>query len=216
MRFVRPLLLWIALALWLATVARAGLPEPSNWLVPALIPVVGHDAAGNPDRRGEVLIVARDLANTPVPGVQVVLDFGNCAEVRLCSDPHDPDAVVDCARGTIAKITDANGEVRFRVVGCSIGIPGTPGSGYSCARIYGDGVLQTFAAAAIYDLVGCNGLAPPDLSAWLADFFGPYNPARADYDGSGYVGASDFSLLLLAFFAAESIANCAGSGPCAP
>lgn len=213
----------VASALALAAVCSvpstslAGFPEPANWTTPALIPVVGHDANGVPDSRGGILIVARDLANLPMPGVLVELDFSACTELQLCADPHDPDATVDCGARRVHKFTDQNGEVRFRVIGCSSAVPGTPGASYNCAQILGDGELKASPSVAIYDLTGCNGLGPADLSAWLDDFFGGLDPARADYDGTGSpLGPSDLALWLKAFFDAGSIANCSNGGPCAP
>jgi hypothetical protein len=197
-----------------STAARAQIidPGPLNWDVPSLIPVVGHDANGVPDPRGEIRIVVRDFANLPVGGVVVVLDFSNCAELSLCADPHDPDATVNCAARTVTKVSAANGEVRFRVVGCSTAAPGGPGSGNNCARIYGDGVLAAFPTVAIYDLTGCDGLAPADLAAWLTDFLaGPGNLGRDDYDGSGSTGPADLSPWLEAFFDAQSVENDSGA-----
>jgi len=210
------LLLALAAVLPCFSNAEGGVPSPANWIVPALIPVVGEDPNGVPDPRGEIHIVARDLANNPMPGVEVVIDFSVCTELRLCADPRDPDAIVDCAAHRVRKLTDANGEVRFRIVGCSSGAPGTPGSPANSARIYGDGVLEASPSVAIYDLVGCNGASAADLSAWLDDFFNGWNPARGDYDGSGQIGPADLGLWLKTFFAAGSLANCASGGPCSP
>lgn len=206
----------LALARFGPAPASAGIidPGPFPWTIPALIPVVGHDAAGTPDPRGEVLIVIRDLANTPIPGSRVILDFSFCSDLSLCSDPHDPDAVVNCVSKTVTKFTDMNGEVRFRVVGCSSAAPGSPGAGAHCARIYADGVLGGFPNVAIYDLTGCDGLHSSDLGAWLTDFFSVAQPNRADYDGDMLLGGTDLSLWLAAFFASNSILNCAGGLPC--
>jgi len=191
-------------------------PAPFNWVVPPMIPVVGHDANGVPDARGEVVVFIRDLANLPVPNSLVTLDFSGCPDLRLCTDSHDPDAVLNCALASVSKFTDVNGSARFRVVGCSVGIPGSPGSPWNCARIYADGVLGGSPYVASYDLVGCDGLTPVDISAWLEDFFGGNNPPRADLDGSGDLGAGDLGRFLDAFFASGSLLNCSPGGLCGP
>lgn len=191
-------------------------PTPVVWDIPALIPVYGYDAVGVADPRGEFVITIRDLAMNPVPGALVVLDFSNCADLRLCVDPHDADAVVDCDTRTLRKVTGLNGQVRFRVVGCSVAAPGSAGASTPCARVYADGVLGGSAAVAIYDLIGCDGLAPADASAWLTDLFGGLDPLRGDYDGSGALGPADLGLWLNAFFADGSLANCSSGGRCGP
>ncbi|MEO5879482.1 MAG: hypothetical protein ABIR22_04905 [Candidatus Eisenbacteria bacterium] len=181
-----------------------------------MIPLVGHDAAGSADPVGEVLVVVRDIANRSVPGAVVVIDFSACGDLRLCADPHDPNALVNCANRTVTKVAGLVGEARFRIVGCSIRVPGEPGDGGNCARIYADGDLLAYPSVAIYDLEGCNGLGPPDLSAWLSDYFVGLSPTSGDYDLSYDLGPNDLSLWLTAFFGAGSLANCSNGGRCGP
>lgn len=199
-------------------IGLAQVPTPANSITPRMIPVVGHDASGVPDPIGEVTVIFRDLANQPIAGALIQLDFSACTELRLCADSHDPSAVTDCAQRTITKVSDANGAARFRVVGYSVAPPGTPGAPYNAARVYADGVLLASPSVAIYDLTGGGGLTPADLSAWLDDFFGGFDPARSDYDDTGApLGPSDLARWLTAFFASGSIQNCTpGSGSCAP
>jgi hypothetical protein len=193
--------------------ASAGLPPCCNSTVPSTIPVVGHDGSGLPDAIGEITVVVRDLANNPVEGAMVVLDFSNCTELRLCAGAHDPGVFVDCPTRTVRRLTDVNGRALFRVTGWSVATPGTPGAPYHSGKIYADGVLLGSPNVAIYDLDG-NGLSAADLSAFLADFFSGSNPARSDYDDNGTVGANDLSKWLSAYFAGGSVANCSPEGPC--
>ena len=224
LRSPRALMLVIALTAGfvgpaLASAPRPALsttPSPVVWDIPAVISVYGHDAVGVADPRGEFVITIRDLAMNPIPSAVVTLDFSGCLDLRLCVDPHDPDAVANCGTGTLTKVTDQNGRARFRVVGCSVAVPGSAGASQNCARVYADGVLGGSPSVAIYDLTGCDGLAPADASAWLTDYFGGLNPARGDYDGSEQLGPADLSLWLLAFFADGSLANCSNGGRCGP
>jgi hypothetical protein len=206
--------LLVSLFLLIAAPARGGeVPSPSNSTVPSLIPVIGFNAGGVADPIGEVTVVHRDLANNPIAGALIRFDFSACTEMRLCADPHDPDAVVGCAQRTVSKITDANGVARFRVVGWSVAAPGTPGAAYNAAKIYADGVQLGSPSVAIYDLTGANGLTSADLSAWLTDFFSGSEPARGDYSNTGSpLGPADLSRWLTAFFANGSILN----GPACP
>ena len=203
----------VLLACSVATPARAGFPPYWNSTVPPMIPVVGHDAAGNPDPVGDITISVRDLANNPVAGAMVVLDLSACTELRLCAGSHDPNVFVDCSTKTVRRLTDANGLVHFRVMGWSVGVPGTPGAPYNSAKVYADGVLLASPSVSIYDLDG-HGLGAADLSAWLTDFFSGSNAARDDYDATQTVAAADLSAWLKAFFAGGSIANCVPEGLC--
>ena len=188
-------------------------PPPNNSVVPALIPVVGHGASGLPDPTGEIEVIVRDFSNQLVPGALVVLDFGDCTELRLCADAHDPGVTVDCATRTVRRSSDASGSARFRVMGWSVAAPGTPGAPVHSAMVFADGVLLGRPTVAIYDL-DAQGLGAADLADWLRDFFSGLDPARGDYDGSGALSASDLSKWLTAYFAGGSVANCSPEGPC--
>lgn len=210
------LLASLALATLAVTPARAGFPPVFDWSIPSQILVVGEDANGVADPLGEFTVVIRDIVGQPVGGVLVIVEFANCSDVRLAVDQRDPDAILNCGNRSVAKTTDGNGTVRFRIVGSSSASPGGPGSPTGCAAIYADGILGGNPRVAILDLAGSDGLAPADISAWLDDFFGPYQPERADYDGNQVLGAGDLSKLLDAFFAAGSTTNLQGGGACSP
>jgi hypothetical protein len=188
-------------------------PGPINATVPAMIPIVGHDAAGVPDPIGEFTVSVRDLANNPVAGAAIVIDFSQCTELRLCASDHDPNVIVDCANRRVMRTADASGTARFRVMGWSTAGPAGPGAPYNSAHIFADGVLLNHPSVAIHDL-DTGGLGAQDLSRWLADFFSGQNLARDDYDATQTVGVSDLSMWLKAYFAAGSPANCSPEGPC--
>lgn len=213
-RSAAPMLGALLAALLAASPVRAGVPSPSNWTVPPMILVVGEDGNGIPDSVGEFTIDARDLANQPMAGVLVTIDFSGCNDIRLAANPQDPDAIVDCALRTVSKHADANGIAVFRIAGSCSAPPGSPGSGLHCVPILGDGVVQFYVDAATIDLTGGDGLGPADFSAWLDDFFGGLQPIRSDFDHSGDLGAADLSRMLDIFFASGSITNNQGGGAC--
>lgn len=197
----------------LAPAANADVPSPPNATVPACIAVMGHDAGGVLDPLSQFTVTLRDLANNPVAGAMIVVDFGAVSELRLCANDHDVNLIVDCGTRTVRRTTDVNGIATFRIAGWSIATPGAPGAPYHGGKIYADGVLLGSPTIQIYDL-NPNGLSAADLSSWLGDFFSGNDPARGDYDCSGALGASDFSMWLTAYFAGGSPANCSPGGPC--
>ena len=193
--------------------ASAGVPSPPNATFPRCIGIMGHNAGGIPDPLSEFVVTFRDLANNPVTGAMVVIDFSACTELRLCSDDHNPNIFVDCPTRTVRSLTNANGVATFRVMGWSVATSGTPGSPYDSAKVFADGLLLGSSTVQIFDL-DKNGLGAGDLGSWLGDFFSGNNPARGDYDCSGTLGAADLGEWLGRYFASGSTANCSPEGPC--
>jgi len=213
------------------TAAHGSVPSPANSIVPTHFSLVGtsNDIA---DPAGGFTVFLRDLANIPIEGALVVVDLSQCPDVRLCADPHDgcvPGSLatmgggggpppfdscqtVDCATRTVRKFSSAAGTASFRIVGSSIGPMSGSGSPAHCARVYEDGVLIGSPSVSLYDLNG-GGVGPSDLSVWLTDFFGPYNPPRSDYNGSGLVDPADLSSWLILFFGAGSAVGCTNLCP---
>lgn len=205
---------WLAIAGFVAALALIGspaagqIPFPYWSTMPEAIRIVGLNGGGTPDPSGEFEVVVRDRWNNPLPNISVIVDFSQCGDVRLCTDPHDPAAIVNCQTRTVRKDTGAGGRVTFRIVGHSTAVPGAPGSVGSCARFYFEGIGGRSARVSIYDLSGGDGLGSSDLSAWLADYFSANSPARADYDADGTVGAADLSRWLDVFFSGGSSNGC--------
>ena len=196
---------------WGTARATIDVPSPANSTAPTHLSVMGLSSLGGPDFYSEILVEVRGYANELMVGSVVMIDFSGCADARLCSDPHDSNAIVNCAGRTVAKVTNVSGQARFRFVGSSVGGAGAIAP---CARIYADGVLLRSPSVAIFDLTGNDGLSPQDLGLWLDDFFSGHAPAREDYDGDGAVGPGDLSLWLQAYFASGSVTNCGNAGLC--
>jgi hypothetical protein len=201
-----------AAGLLIASAAMAGVPSPGNSTVPACVTLVGS-LAGVPDAAaGQFTVIVRDLANNPLNGASVVIDFSNATDLAICSDQLDAGALVNCAAKTTRKFTDITGSVTFTVLGGSNGA-GNATTLLGGGRIFANGTLLGSPTVPAYDLDGASGVGANDLSAWLTDF-GSGNPyGRSDFDCSGTIGANDLSFWLTEFGNGTSSASCAVSCP---
>jgi hypothetical protein len=189
----------------------SSVPPSLNWTVPPCISLVGSDGhLASPIGAFEVVI--RDLANNPMPGVEVTVEVSNATDIHLCAQQLDPGVVMDCPNGRARATTDANGVARFTLLGGSNGA-GNASTLLNGGRIYAFGVLGGTPTVSAYDLDGESGVGSNDLSAWLGDFGSGVAYGRADYDCSGALGANDFSLWLTAFGAGNQVASCAAACP---
>jgi hypothetical protein len=183
-----------------------------NSTTPACIMLVGSYGGAPDAAAGQFTVIVRDLANNPLVGATVVIDISNAIDMAICSDQHDPSAVVDCAGGRVSKLTASDGSVTFTILGHSNGA-GNASSLLNSGRIFSNGTRIQSPTVAAYDLDGANGVGAADLSAWLTDF-GSGNPyGRSDYDCNGTVGAGDLSFWLTEFGAGTSAASCAVACP---
>lgn len=197
---VRKATLLSACSMLVAASAFAGVPSPGNSTLPspAFFTVVGH-SLGTPDALGTFSIVVRDLANNPINGSSVVLDFSAASDLVPASDQLDAGAsTVNCAAKTVRKFSGVTGTATFTVVGAANNSGASPGAGLNGVKVYADGVLLGSLTAAVLDQDGGGGAGANDLSLWLTDagslgYFG-----RSDYDYSGDLGANDLSLWLTA------------------
>lgn len=188
-----------------------GVPSPLNWTVPHCISLVGSDGV-NASPLGAFQVVIRDLANNPVPGVEVRVDVSNAADIHLCAQQLAPGVLMDCPAGVASATTDENGIARFTLLGGSNGA-GNASTLLGGGRIYGDGTLGGSPSVSVYDLDGDSGVGANDLSAWFGDFVSGNPYGRSDYDCSDSLGANDFSFWLTAFGSSTQLASCAASCP---
>jgi len=209
---VRKATLLTAAGMLVATAAMAGVPSAANSTTPACITLVGA-LAGVPDAAaGQFTVTVRDLANNPLNGASVVIDLSGCADLAICSDQLDANALVNCGAKTTRKFTDATGKVTFVVLGGSNG-GGNASTLLGGGKIFANGTLLQTPTVSAFDLDNAGGVGANDLSAWLTDF-GSGNPyGRSDYDCSGGIGANDLSLWLTEFGAGTSASSCAASCP---
>jgi hypothetical protein len=202
----------LAFALMLAALAATGrsaigadLPSPANSTIPGSIRVVGADAFGHPDPVGMFAVTYRDLANNPIPGARIRVDFSAATDIQLCGVQG---AGVTLVAGGVEGITDANGAVTMTLLGHAI--PNATAQPAWAVRIFADDQLLGGVPCAAFDLDGVNGVSGADLSLWLADFVSATNPARGDYDNNAGLGGNDLKLWLEVFTRGTSAQSCPG------
>jgi hypothetical protein len=186
-----------------------GFPPVVNGTFPSCVGLVASDGSPAAREFGEFHVFVRDLANNPMPGVAIRVDFSFIPELRIASDQHDPDAIVDCAGKSVTKISDVNGGAVFCIIGSSI--PGEPATTLlGGARIYADGFLAANPTANTFDLNGTAGLGAGDLAVFLDDFASGLSLGRSDFNCSGIVSAADLSVWLSALASGSQLVSAVG------
>lgn len=205
-------LLLLLLGLATPSLALAGLPPVSNSTVPSCISLVGSYGGVPATAAGGFVVIVRDLANNPIAGASVVIDLSGCADLSICADQLDPAATVNCAAKTVRKFTAADGSVHFTMLGGSNGA-GSAVTLLNGGRIYANGILLGSPTVSAFDLDGSGGVGANDFSAWLGDFFTGNSYGRSDYDCSGNVGANDLSVWLGVFGSGTMAESCVSRCP---
>ena len=180
-----------------------------NSTVPACITLVGNDGGGTTDPSGRFSVVVRDLANNPVPGINVRVDVSDAPDLILCAQ-QQPGLTVHVVPGDMwaAGLTDATGTFTCSLRGHSNGAGNAVSLG-NLGKIWADGVLLGAPSVAALDLDGASGMGANDLSIWLTDFGSGLPYGRSDYDCTGGIGANDLSVWLALFGLGRSAASCA-------
>jgi hypothetical protein len=187
----------VLLALTQASFARAASQCIPSWTlstVPRFIRVVGTHG-GEPDPAGLFVVTVRDFNNVPIANSQVVLDFINCLDVRLCSDQPDP-ATVDCPTRTVRCFSDGAGIARFIILGAARNRSGDPGTEGAQVRVIADGVTLAMVTAVVPDENGAlttQGVEATDLSSLIADLGAQVYRARSDFNEDGVLGGADLA-----------------------
>jgi hypothetical protein len=209
-RLITSFTLLLALAALQAQTALAGPPSPGNSTIPSRVLIVGLGPAGPDSAMGQATCTYRDLANHPIPGAVVTLDFSACNDLVLASDQLDPRLLTNCAANTVSAVTDANGNARFTIMGSGTAAPAHPPR---VLAVYADADFLGYMAVALLERDGSAGLTLADLSFWAADFFTGDFIERSDLDGSGYVSISDLSIWAAAYFNGHNVSP---TGPYCP
>jgi len=178
MRSCFPLRL-LAVAMLLAVPAvHAGVPNAANSSLPACMALC-------PMGDMPFTVVVRDVANNPIAGSLVVLDFSQCPGAFLCpARPADP-YLLDVPTRTLRMTTAAAGGVTFLA---RVGGTGPPGG----VRVFADGVLLRSYALASPDQNGngvCVSIVDVDDAIFAAKLGGA--DPTADFDCDGDVDVQD-------------------------
>jgi hypothetical protein len=211
MRSLRSLCFLLALA----PPSTALASNPGGWVnsqVPVCISLVGSVGGVPATAVGEFVVIMRDLANNPVPGVVVAINLSASPDLRLCADQLDPAVTVNCAGKIISKLSAADGSARFTLLGGSTGTGNAVTLLYG-GRIFANGSLIATPTVSTYDLDGTSGVGANDLSAWLHDFASGQPYGRSDYDCSNTIGANDLSMWLVVFGSGAMAQSCGASCP---
>jgi hypothetical protein len=174
---LRSTLLAAGLFLISTSTASSGVPSPANST---------HDPCFVVCPLGDITyhVTVRDIANNPVAGSTVVLDFSQCVFVH-CQNPG-PGIVVNDALHTMTAITNAAGVASFplKMGGCCPAV-----------RIVADGVVLATVSMTSPDQDANLTVNGADASILTGLMSMPYNVC-GDLNCDGLVGATDLSALI--------------------
>jgi len=193
-----------------ASSAMAAVPSPADSSVPCGLNLVGS-TGGVADVRGDLTIIIRDLALTPIAGSSVVINFNACTpDIRVCSVQPAAGVTASCPGtvGEISGVTDGSGTIVLRIVGGANNVGGSAAAGFKCATVYADGVNMGTINVGAFDQNGGGGVNPTDISLFLPDSFDGDFEGRSDYNCSNTVNPTDLSLLLGASLGGGSGSSC--------
>lgn len=205
-------------ALMLASLASAASECIPSWTlstVPRFIRIVGTHA-GEPDPAGLFVVTVRDFNNYPIPNAQVVLDFLNCDDIRLCADQAD-NVSIDCPTRTVRGFSDGAGVVRFIILGSARNRSGEPGTEGGLVSVTADGVPLAKITAVAPDENGAlttQGIEATDLSALILDLGAQTYRARSDFNEDGVLGGADLARWLSWYGQGRSRNGCPARALC--
>ena len=207
-RVARSLVALAALALalvdvpWPGAAVAQGLPtpgpDPNYSTCPAVIALVGLDAASVPAASARFTVTIRNGFNQPMPGVDVSIGLLNGWDVAFCASQPDPSVTVDCAADLVSKLTDENGQASFTLTGRGTGTFSFGASGCLARVLAGEQLIHQVLVTT-FDLDGSGDAGGGDLSALVGQFVLANGSLACDYDNNGSIGGGDLSLWLGAF-----------------
>jgi hypothetical protein len=147
-------------------------------------------------------LTTRDANSNPVAYATVVIDFSDCVsqDIRLGSSQPDPGTLVHCEHKTVARITNAKGEVTFRIVGSADNGGNAAGHTCGCASVQADGMPVGRVTVAAYDQNLTGSVTSADQSRFAADFYGSQYRGRSDFNCTLTATSSDLSRFAAVFY----------------
>ncbi|MDM8008391.1 MAG: hypothetical protein QUV05_19820 [Phycisphaerae bacterium] len=207
---VRKASLLAVLGLLAASVAVAGVPDPTQSVVPTYFDLVGC-SGGVIDPYGAFTVTVNDAAGNPVQGCEVKIVFQSDLKV------YDTISglTVDCGNRAVIATSDATGVANFNISGATINPNGVAaGAGAGGAEIFACEISLGFATVGVFDesgAVGVLGVGGADLTGWLGDF-GKQGTigykGRSDFNHDGAIGGADLSKWLQRFGSGASSSSC--------
>jgi len=182
----RALVLYSALTLACgAQSARACISDPTKSAYDRIL--VGSSSGSASD---EFKVVAHDVGNVPLAGDTVPLTLlGSAAHADL---EQEPGTTVNCAAGTLSRVTDMNGEVVFhaRIAGYDDG---------SMVQVRANGVLFGSIPVRSTDLNGDGATDLRDVEAFRDRFVHATAAPETDFNHDGVTNGYDFEILRAEF-----------------
>jgi len=218
---VRKATLFVACATIFGVVAAyAGIVSPGNCTISAArINLVGQNNAAPGDKAdsvatgAKITITVRDIGNSPIAGIPVVIDFSGCtSDIKVASTQSYHAQTTGCATATVQSYSTTNGTVSFVIIG---GRSAAVAHAVNCAKAYADSyLLSPSLGVGAYDENNAGGVTLADLGLWGTDYFGGANPDRSDYNGAGGVTLADLGLWGSTYFGGRSAASATGGVLC--
>lgn len=205
---VRRATLLTAVGLLVAAGAMANVPVPANSSQPNGINFVGHNGGiADVTSFGAATYTIRDGSNTPISGVDVVMNFSACTDVRICSVTQPAGILVNCASKEVRATTNASGVATFRIVGGGL----TSGAAVTspCVTVSCQTVPLNTLRVGTFDINGAGGLTAADVTLAKNDLNTNPTRTRSDFNKSTTITAADITILKNVLNGAGSAASCA-------
>jgi hypothetical protein len=136
------------------------------------INLVGCNPSGPGDRADTLAagarftVTVRDIANNPVAGIPVVIEFLDCSGIRIASTQSYHNESASRGPAIVQGYTAPNGTVSFVVIGgASSRVADLPG----CARFYIDSYLCQSIGVGTYDENNAGGVNGADVALFGTD-----------------------------------------------
>jgi hypothetical protein len=158
--------------------APAAVPSPSNSVLPSTM-------SSCPDGTVLTQVLVRDIANNPILGATVALDFSDCAAFQACDPPCDG-CGIDRPGHVVRLATNSTGLAFFdlRLGGACRG---------ERVKVYADGLLLGSVPYAPIDQTGDLAIGDDDV-AIVSGLLGT-GETSADFNGDHVVDATDLAIV---------------------